>query len=80
MKEGCLICKAPLKYLEKDKFIECSICHKKENSKARCIKGQPYPSKPKVVIKVLTSSMPRPSTTIQVPVSSKIKICGIRRK
>ena len=39
-----------------------------------------YSLKSKVVIKVLTSSMPRPSKTIQVPVSSKIKICGIRRK
>ena len=39
MKEECLICKAPLTYLEKDEFMECAICHKKENSKTRCING-----------------------------------------
>lgn len=39
MKEECLICKAPLKYLEKDEPMECVICHKKENSKTKCING-----------------------------------------
>ena len=39
MKEECLICKAPLEYLETDELMECAICHKKENSKARCVKG-----------------------------------------
>lgn len=39
MKEECLICKAPLEYLEKDELMECAICHKKENSKTRCGKG-----------------------------------------
>ena len=39
MKEECLICKAPLEYLEKDILMECEICHKKENSKTRCING-----------------------------------------
>ena len=39
MKEECLICKAPLEYLEEDVLMECEICHKKENSKTRCIKG-----------------------------------------
>lgn len=39
MKEECLICKAPLKYLEQDEMMECAICHKKEPSKTRCIKG-----------------------------------------
>ena len=39
IKEECLICKAPLEYLEKDILMECEICHKKENSKTRCIKG-----------------------------------------
>lgn len=39
MKEECLICKAPLVYLEKDEMMECAICHKKENSKTRCING-----------------------------------------
>ena len=39
MKEECLICKAPLEYLENDELMECAICHKKENSKTRCIHG-----------------------------------------
>lgn len=39
MKEECLICKAPLEYLNEDIEMECSICHKKENSKTRCIEG-----------------------------------------
>lgn len=39
MKEECLICKAPLTYLERDEIMECAICHKKENSKTRCING-----------------------------------------
>ena len=39
MKEECLICKAPLEYLEEDVEMECAICHKKENSKTRCVNG-----------------------------------------
>ena len=39
MKEECLICKAPLEYLESDILMECAICHKKENSKTRCVHG-----------------------------------------
>ena len=39
MKEECLICKAPLEYLEADEPMECAICHKKENSKTRCIRS-----------------------------------------
>lgn len=39
MKEECLICKAPLEYLESDILMECEICHKKETSKTRCING-----------------------------------------
>lgn len=39
MKEECLICNAPLEYLEKDIAMECEICHKKENSKTRCVNG-----------------------------------------
>lgn len=39
MKEECLICKAPLEYLEENVVMECAICHKKENSKTHCIKG-----------------------------------------
>ena len=39
MNEECLICKAPLTYLEADMLMECEICHKKENSKTRCVNG-----------------------------------------
>ena len=38
--EECLICGAPLEYLEQDTLMECAICHKKENSKPRCVNGQ----------------------------------------
>lgn len=34
VKEECLICSAPLEYLETDILMECAICHKKENSHA----------------------------------------------
>ena len=39
MNEECLICKAPLEYLEKDVLMECAVCHKKMLSKTRCVKG-----------------------------------------
>ena len=39
MSEECLICKAPLVYLEEDKLMECAICGKKENSKTSCENG-----------------------------------------
>lgn len=39
MREECLICKAPLEYLKEDVQMTCVICHKKENSKTRCIEG-----------------------------------------
>ncbi len=39
MKEECLICGAPLEYLKADEMMECSLCHKRENSKTRCING-----------------------------------------
>ena len=39
MKEECLICKAPLEYLDTGIEMECSVCHKKEESKTRCVKG-----------------------------------------
>ena len=39
MKEECLICGAPLEYLESDFPMECDICHKKENSKTKCVNG-----------------------------------------
>ena len=39
MNDECLICKAPLEYLDKDVMMECSICRRMELSKTRCIKG-----------------------------------------
>ncbi len=39
MSEECLICKASLEYLDTDTMMECVICHKKENSKTRCVNG-----------------------------------------
>ena len=39
MKDECLICGAPLKYLETDEVMECAVCHKKENSKTVCENG-----------------------------------------
>ena len=37
MNEECLICKAPLVYLEKDEKMECAICHRTFDSKTRCV-------------------------------------------
>ncbi|MBR3358939.1 MAG: hypothetical protein IKG46_14055 [Solobacterium sp.] len=37
--EECLICGAPLEYLETDRLMECAVCHKKEYSRTRCIHG-----------------------------------------
>lgn len=39
MQAECLICDAPLKYLESDIEAECAICHKKEHTKAICVNG-----------------------------------------
>lgn len=39
MKEECLICQSALEYLNEDIEMECVICHKKENSKTRCVNG-----------------------------------------
>ena len=39
MNEECLICKAPLKYLDIDEVMECELCHKKQSSKTRCVNG-----------------------------------------
>jgi len=36
MKDECLICGAPLTYLENEVQMECAFCHKKENSKTAC--------------------------------------------
>jgi len=37
--EECLICKAPLEYLDTDEVMECAICHHKQRSKTRCVNG-----------------------------------------
>ena len=39
MGEECLICGAPLIYLDTDEVMECAICHKRERSKTRCVEG-----------------------------------------
>ena len=39
MSEECLICKAPLEYLDIDEVMECELCHKKQSSKTRCVNG-----------------------------------------
>jgi hypothetical protein len=39
MNEECLICKAPLLYLDTDEVMECELCHKKQSSKTRCVNG-----------------------------------------
>lgn len=39
MHDECLICKAPLVYQETDELMECELCHKKQNSKTRCVNG-----------------------------------------
>lgn len=39
MKDECLICGASLMYLENDIEVECSLCHKKEQSKTMCKQG-----------------------------------------
>ncbi len=39
MSDECLICKAPLEYLDTDIAMECEICRKKEESKTRCTNG-----------------------------------------
>lgn len=37
--EECLICGAPLEYLQQDMLMECVLCHKQEPSKTRCVNG-----------------------------------------
>ncbi len=39
MKDECLICGAPLKYLENEIQMECALCHKKESTKTACTNG-----------------------------------------
>lgn len=39
MNEECLICKAPLEYLNADEEMECVLCHKKQYSKTKCVNG-----------------------------------------
>ncbi len=39
MKDECLICSAPLIYMDTDTDAECAICHKKEITKTLCEKG-----------------------------------------
>ena len=37
--EECLICGAPLEYLQNDTLMECVFCNKQEPSRTRCVEG-----------------------------------------
>ncbi len=39
MTHECLICHAPLRYLQRDIPVECAICHQKAMSKVQCVNG-----------------------------------------
>lgn len=39
MQQECIICGAPLEYLDADETMECALCHKKEASRTRCREG-----------------------------------------
>lgn len=39
MHEECILCKAPLEYLQEDKAMTCTLCGKEELSKTRCVNG-----------------------------------------
>ena len=39
MNEECLICGAPLEYLQEETLMECFFCHKKVRSLTRCVRG-----------------------------------------
>lgn len=39
MQEECLVCKAPLEYLEEEVQMKCALCGKIENSRTRCVNG-----------------------------------------
>lgn len=39
MSEECVICGAPLEYLQGEELMECALCHKKEQSNTRCTAG-----------------------------------------
>ena len=39
MGEECLICAAPLEYLQEEQLMECALCHRKERSRTRCSRG-----------------------------------------
>ena len=39
MNDECLICGAPLEYLQEERVMECVLCHKKKPSLTRCVNG-----------------------------------------
>ena len=39
MKDECLICGAPLQYLEEETPMTCALCGKREGSRTRCVQG-----------------------------------------
>ena len=38
-KTGCLVCGAPLEYIQSQIEMECTYCHKKFMSNAKCVNG-----------------------------------------
>ena len=39
MNDECLICGAPLEYLQEERVMECVLCHKKKPTLTRCVNG-----------------------------------------
>ena len=39
MGEECLICGAALEYLQRDEEMECAVCHRRQESRTRCVNG-----------------------------------------
>lgn len=35
----CLVCQAPIEYIDAEEQMECFMCHKTEGSKCRCVNG-----------------------------------------
>lgn len=72
MNDECLICKAPLEYLNADEEMECVLCHKKQYSKTRCVNGhfvcdECHTSGMDSIIAILEKMMSMPSCHMHGP-------------
>ena len=72
MNDECLICKAPLEYLNADEEMECVLCHKKQYSKTRCVGGhfvcdECHTSGMDSIIAILEKMMSMPSCHMHGP-------------